>query len=471
MVCSMLSNKVVKAVGTAAAAAATLLVVRRVMQRVRERNLPPRNETLSPLGDTLEYYKDHAQFVRKSFAKFKGTFRVVTVLESTVYLYPTAENLKLITGQKSLGWPKHYPTVVGESSVSMVTGAAHKKGRVVSGRAFTPKALDNFLPKTQEAAREHLKRWVLWSSPEDTRPALKLFTFQLAHEVILGRQLPEELSKKMMDLFDESIKGLVCPYPYDVPGFMFRKCMNARRELDKIYQGVIDEQRKATPEVPVTMLEHVMTPDTKDGDIATNTELIDFCYNMVFAGHDTTLASMQSLLYLLSTNPTVMQELRDEVDALWDGEAVLTRDSLRLFHKSRAFVSETLRMVPPIASTVRRLDSATDVDGYHLPRGTKVAVDSISVNDLVYGPDAPVKLARFLNEDGTFKETTFDFQLSPAFGTGSRMCLGYKFALDQILIFLVTLVRLYDFNVISSVRQCMPIQYHRVTSSFSVRCQ
>jgi len=419
----------------------------------------------------LEFFKDQSQFVRKSLAKFKGTFRVVTVVESIVFLFPTAENLKLVTGQQSLGWPKHFPTVVGESAVSMVNGAAHKKGRVVSGRAFTPKALENFIAKTQEAAREHLERWVLWSSAKDTRPALKLLTFQLAHQVIIGRELPEDLTKKMMDLFDESISGLVCPYPYDVPGFKFRKCMNARRELENIYQGVIDEQRKGTTKVPMTMLEHVMPPDTKDGHTATDKELIDFCYSMVFAGHDTTLASMQSMLYLLSAHPTVMQELREEVDALWDGEAVLTRDTLNLFHKSRAFVSETLRALPPISSTVRRLDAAADVDGYHLPRGTKVAVDTASVNDLVYGPDAPVKLARFLNEDGTFKETTFDFQLSPAFGTGSRMCLGYKFALDQILIFLVTVVRLYDFNVISSVRQSWLIQYYRVTSSFSVRCK
>ena len=48
------------------------------------------------------------------FAEFKGTFCVETVVDSTVFLFPTLENLKLVKGQRLLDWPKHYPALVGE---------------------------------------------------------------------------------------------------------------------------------------------------------------------------------------------------------------------------------------------------------------------------------------------------------------------------------------------------------------------
>ena len=54
-----------------------------------------------------------------------------TVVDSKVFLFPTLENLNLVTGQRLLDWPKHYPALVDEISELIADGAAHEKDQVV----------------------------------------------------------------------------------------------------------------------------------------------------------------------------------------------------------------------------------------------------------------------------------------------------------------------------------------------------
>ena len=56
---------------------------------------------------------------------------------SRVFLFPTLENLKLVTGQRLRDWPKHYPALEGEITESIPDGAAHEKDHMVLSRAST----------------------------------------------------------------------------------------------------------------------------------------------------------------------------------------------------------------------------------------------------------------------------------------------------------------------------------------------
>ena len=49
-------------------------------------------------------------------------------------MFPTLEDLKIFTGQRLLA---HYSSLVGESTESIVDGAAHEKDHVVLSRVFT----------------------------------------------------------------------------------------------------------------------------------------------------------------------------------------------------------------------------------------------------------------------------------------------------------------------------------------------
>ena len=87
-----------------------------------------------------------------------GTFCVETVVDSTVLLFPTLENLKLVTGQRLLDWSKHYPALVGEITESIADGAAHEKDHVVLSGAFTVTHPPELRPEGVDCRRSHGRR-------------------------------------------------------------------------------------------------------------------------------------------------------------------------------------------------------------------------------------------------------------------------------------------------------------------------
>ena len=75
-----------------------------------------------------------------------------------MFLFPTLENLRLPTGQSSLDWPKHYPSLAGEITELIADGAAHEKVHVVLSSAFTVTNSPDFRPEGVECRRSHCWR-------------------------------------------------------------------------------------------------------------------------------------------------------------------------------------------------------------------------------------------------------------------------------------------------------------------------
>merc|ERR1719401_44138 len=98
-----------------------------------------------------------------------------------------------------------------------------------------------------------------------------------------------------------------------------------------------------------------MCGSDQEGGSASDKELQDFCVAMNFAGHDTTLCTIQTLLHYLGENPDILPQLRAEVESAWDGVAPMSRQLFAKLPQCRAFVMETMRMVPPAPFMARDL--------------------------------------------------------------------------------------------------------------------
>jgi cytochrome P450 len=465
-----------RAAATLALPAAVLLVVRLLKKRMQDKRLPPGSRGNFLMGEFLSYIVDTHGFFAERFAKFGGgSFLTNLFFKDTVVLKPTAANLKLFASQNQMGWPGHFPAIVGQTALAMVNGAIHKKQRAMSGRAFNAKMLDSYIPSFQSLTRQHLDRWTLAKEPKDMREDIKFYTFELAQRVLLGVDLPEAKSRELMNWMGTSVEGLASLLPINMPGFHFRKCVLARKQLAAAYQTIIEDKRSNLAKTASCMLDYVMD-NGKEAASMSDVELQDFCYGMSFAGHDTTLSTMQTLLYYLSLHPAVVDELRSEVDEAWDGKAPLSREMLQNAVKCQAFIMEVMRLLPPVAWIARELTSPATVDGYDLPAGMTImfAVKSLmDVNCLEHNQNNIDKLeiGRWFDGNGKFVGQTklYDFASFSPFGTGGRMCIGYKFAMDEQIVFLMTLLKGYDFSVESAKKVVFPFAYMQVTSSFSKR--
>ncbi|CAE8642895.1 unnamed protein product [Polarella glacialis] len=209
------------------------------------------------------------------------------------------------------------------------------------------------------------------------------------------------------------------------------------------------------------MLDAMLTADDVNSDV----ELQDFCVAMMFAGHDTTLSTMQSVLYWLSKQPAVIAERRQEVLAEWDGSSQLIRETLGKVPKVRAFLQEVWRLTPPVTIINRNLEEEAVIDGYLVPKGWTVSFAAALVGQKVEQP-SEFRMGRYLDPSGHFVDQTFEPWIYGVFGGGTRMCMGYKFARDEMLVFMVQLLRHFSFTVTSAQAIKFPLYYWRVSGTF-----
>ena len=85
--------------------------------------------------------------------------------------------------------------------------------------------------------------------------------------------------------------------------------------------------------------------DKDDNRMMTRDEMKDNILNLIFAGHDTTYASISTLLYHLSQNPDAMEALSEEVSTLSEP---LKSDELKNAPILNACIHESWRMDPPV---------------------------------------------------------------------------------------------------------------------------
>ena len=173
----------------------------------------------------------------------------------------------------------------------------------------------------------------------------------------------------------------------------------------------------------------------------------------MLAGLDTTSAAICYSIYLLSRNPRVLEQLREEHNAVFGTDSKATGDIIRESSEklnalpfTLAVIKEALRLCP-IALTVRRGNSSFHLvaDGAQLPtQGFDIATAVWNIHhDSEYWPDV----------DETVPERWLvgkDDPLYPVknawrpFEHGSMNCIGQELAMLIIKLALVFVVREFD---------------------------
>jgi len=432
-------------------------------------HLPPGKLFMWPLlGESVRYIADPLKFVEEKLTEHGGTFRSNVLLGNTVFLAVTDSNAKLFYSRKDLGWPLHFQKLVGLKALPMVNDPLHKKLRTLNGRAFGDRQLDSYLSKLSKLSSKYLDLWVDNADSKDLHMEVKKYAFECGEAVILGVENDQLKTDRFMQLYDKAFRGLGYVLPFDLPGFPFRQCMNARRQLVEDFKDVIQQKRKKLQD-PCRMFKINTMLDTmlQTEDNSSDEELLDFCVGMMFAAHDTTLCSIQSCLHWLKCVPTVEERLRREAHSVWDGEEPITRKILESLPQLKAFLQEVWRMTPPVVVISRRVTEDIEVDGYIVPKGWKLNFAPAGKHSKCEEPET-FSIERHLDQ-GKFLDRLFDPTYFNSFGGGSRMCIGYKFARDEMLVFFLHFLRGYDLKLDQSDRQKFPFNFWRLKGAFQ-RC-
>ncbi|XP_041369842.1 cytochrome P450 3A24-like [Gigantopelta aegis] len=174
----------------------------------------------------------------------------------------------------------------------------------------------------------------------------------------------------------------------------------------------------------------------------TNDEIIAQSFLFMLAGFETTSTTLSYVFYELATNPDVQKKLRDEVDQHFPTkDDKPCYDSVSKLQYLDMVICETLRKYPLASGVIARKCMETcEVEGLIIPKDTIVQADVWSLHrrrDL-WGDDVEsFNPERFTPE----KKLERHPMAWMAFGGGPRSCAGLRFALLQMKMVTVELVK------------------------------
>lgn len=310
---------------------------------------------------------------------------------------------------------------------------AHRRRHRLLIPAFSTKLDGQYLPAMAQIVARYLDALPL-GQPVDLAQTVKQVTFHVVAQLLFGAE-PEVLPT-LLHQFEQIGLGLFSLVHLRIPGLPFYRASRARKQLAKYIDGRISLYRSGQAGSP-TFLAQLLSAEGEDGERLGNETLVSEMLAFLFAGYDTTASMLTSVLLALSENPVVMMQLREELSSL-DVEGVL-RGQLPETPYLDAVLSETERLCPPLTFALRGAMRDLEVSGYSIRKG-----DCVTYSPYFTGRDPEL-----YSDPLRFDPQRF-YQKKPrpysllGFGGGHRPCIGKRFALWEMRLFVATLLLRFD---------------------------
>jgi cytochrome P450 len=165
----------------------------------------------------------------------------------------------------------------------------------------------------------------------------------------------------------------------------------------------------------------------------------------VIAGYETTSTALAYVSYVLATHPNEQQKLQEHIDVHFDSETEHSMPSYDIVSQMDyldMFVREVLRMYPIVPIAISR-ESSEDFNIKNfgtIPAGTSVTVD---IYHLHFDPDLWGPVDPYVFHPERFATKRHPMAWIP-FGAGPRNCVGMRFALTELKMLLVRLLKTYS---------------------------
>ncbi|XP_062096795.1 cytochrome P450 710A1-like [Humulus lupulus] len=352
----------------------------------------------------------------------------------------------------------------GEHNLIYMTGQDHKDLRRRMAPNFSPRALSIYTALQQIIILDHLKKWEALCSDSGPAPIPLRFlardmNLETSQTVFVGPYLEHqarEVFKVDYNFFNVGLMKL----PIDLPGTAFRNARLAVSRLVQTLAGCTKRSRERMlrrGEEPTCLVDFWMQETLNEiataaeagtaepenvGDVDIGSYLFDF----LFASQDASTSSVLWAVALLDSHPDVLRRVRDEVSGIWtpESDSLITGEMLSQMKYTQAVAREVVRyrapatLVPHIATVDFPL-----TESYTIPKGTIVFPSTYEscfqgfTNADRFDPD---RFSEERQEDRVYKRNYL------AFGAGPHQCVGQRYAMNHLVLFIAMFCTLLDFK-------------------------
>lgn len=237
------------------------------------------------------------------------------------------------------------------------------------------------------------------------------------------------------------------------PTKRFKQTLRSRELVCSTVSNIIEERRRR-PEQDETMdlLNVLLKSSDENGNPLTTIEIRDQILTFLLAGHETSASTMAWFFYLMCENQEKQDKIRAEIRAKIPKLQNMTFETIQDLPLLTAAIKETLRLYPTIPLVARELDGSDELEyqnkSFQIKAGQRVMIPIAGMHRCEEYYDRPDDFVpeRFVQGTMEFdkdaelkKDTPLMFTYMP-FGRGARSCIGDRFAMNEMITILATLM-------------------------------
>lgn len=400
------------------------------------------------IGETLPYIAKMktplADFVDLKAKKYGPLFKSSLFFRQTVFA-SELETVKMIVAKEGRSFVSDYPTsfalLLGRFNGLNLQGENWKRlRRYVVSTIMRVDLLKEKMADIEDLVVKTLDSWADDGRTIFVEDETKTIAFNITAFIVLNLK-PGKVSHTLQQDYYPLIEGMFS-LPINLPWTMYGKAVKARERILKNLEEFL-ESRPVKDDVfggYVKLLEEELPAGSPPG--LKHEMGLDLITSLLFAGHDTTAATMVFAVKYIGENPPVLAELRREHEDLLSrkkpGERI-SWDDCKSLAFSNNIITETLRMCNISTTVFRKSLEDIHVGEYMIPKGYQVLpyFRSVHFNPKIYPDPYTFNPFRY-QESGGSKLPFFGF------GGGARLCPGMDLARAELCIFLHHLVMKFE---------------------------
>lgn len=399
------------------------------------------------LGNAMRMLDEYGDIARLKF----GPFRYYLVYDVDAIKHVLIDNNKNYVKSRNYQGLK---LVLGDGLVTS-DGELWRRQRKLAQPAFVKRRIEAFAEPMARLSEEQVAAWdrLPDGAVIDVHEAMMKLTFRIVGRTLFDAELGHDgdrigpLIATLIHYANDYAESLVRLPPWLLPTRKNREFLRAKREVDRLIEGII-EARRESGEEREDLLGLLMSATDEDGRMSEQ-QLRDEVVTLAMAGHETTANALAWTFYLLSLHPEIDRRLEAELDEVLSGRTPGLEDLPRLAFTDRV-VRESMRLYPPAWAFERDALEDDILCGYRVEAGSTIGVATYALhrhpkhweNPEGFDPD------RFLPERSAGRSR---FAYLP-FGAGPRQCIGMGMALMESVIVLATLRQRYRLELVSGHR-------------------
>ncbi|PKU82324.1 cytochrome P450 710A11 isoform X2 [Dendrobium catenatum] len=413
--------------------------------------VPFLGSAISMISNPTSFWEQQAAMAKSSGLGFAANFlvgRFIVFISSTELSHKVFSNVRP-DAFHLIGHP-FGKKLFGEQNMIYLFDQQHKDLRRRITPNFAPRALSTYLLIQQKVILRHLKNWIDLASTQNAIPLRLLcrdLNLETSQTVFVGPYLSPVARKRFDSDYNLFNLGLMS-FPFDLPGFAFRRARLAVDRLVKTLSGcvIMSKERMLAGEEPCCLVDFWMQETLRESPEKDDHDIGGHLFDFLFAAQDASTSSLLWAITLLESHPEILARVREEVTSRWspDSGELISAEQVKELKYTEAVAREVIRIRPP-ATLVPHIagEEFPLTEWYTVPKGAIVFPSTYESSFQGFPEPDRFDPDRFLGdrqEDRIYKRNFL------AFGAGPHQCVGQRYAVNHLVIFIALFVSLLDFR-------------------------